>query len=234
MRKIPIKVGQRFGRLLFVRDVESIKVKSGTKRRSLFICDCGNEKIFLTYDVLAGKSGSCGCLHRELLSKQSTTHGLSKSKIYRVWASMFDRCYRENDKAYKNYGGRGITVSKSWHRFVNFYRDMGSTYRSGLEIDRKNNNRGYTKGNCQWVTRHQNARNKRGSIIYQGRHSDEVSVELGGSPSMISQRVRKLKWPIKKAFTLPVIKNKYDTRTKSTIHRICRTKVLHKRDGGEV
>lgn len=205
MRKIYIEVGQRFGRLVFVNDVEPIKRSFGTQRRSIFKCDCGKEKIFFTHDVRGGKTNSCGCLHKEQLSKLSTTHGLSQTKIYRVWSAMHDRCYREKDRSYKNYGGRGIRVHKSWHTFINFYNDMFPTYKEGLELDRANNNKGYSKNNCRWVTRSVNSKNKRQSIVFHGEHCDEASIRLGGNKSMISQRVRKLRWSLEKAFSTPVI-----------------------------
>lgn len=206
MHKIHIEAGEQFGRLVFMRDVEPIKRSFGTQRRSIFKCKCGKEKIFFTHDVRGGKTNSCGCLHKELLSKLSTTHGLSQTKIYRVWSAMHDRCYRENDKSYKNYGGRGIKIEKRWHKFMNFYEDMSPTYKQGLQLDRINNNKGYSKKNCKWVTFSENAKNKQSSIVYNGEHAEDASVRLGGKKSMISQRVRKLKWPLKKAFTTPVIK----------------------------
>lgn len=207
MRKINIEVGERFGRLVFIKDIEPIKRTFGTQRRSIFRCDCGKEKVFFTHDVRGKKTQSCGCLHNELLSKLATTHGLSKTKIYRVWSAMHDRCYRKKDSAYKNYGARGIKVERRWHTFINFYNDMSLTYATGLELDRKNNNEGYSKANCRWATRSENAKNKRRSIVYMGEHCDDASLRLGGGKSMVSQRVRKLKWSLKKAFTTPVIEN---------------------------
>ena len=42
---------------------------------------------------------------------------------YRSWAKMMERCYTPRHKHYKNYGGRGIKVSKHWSVCGNFYAD---------------------------------------------------------------------------------------------------------------
>lgn len=63
---------------------------------------------------------------------------------------MLSRCENPNVPAYKNYGGRGITVCASWHSFANFLRDMGERP-AGLTLDRKNNEKGYYKRNCRWA-----------------------------------------------------------------------------------
>lgn len=42
------------------------------------------------------------------------THGLSNTKIYKVYLSMLNRCYKKYDKFYPDYGGKGITICKEW------------------------------------------------------------------------------------------------------------------------
>lgn len=78
-----------------------------------------------------------------------------------LWYHIKERCYNENSKSYKRYGGRGITVCDEWlHDSEAFKRwALSNGYAKGLEIDRIDNNRGYSPDNCRWVTKTQNARN---------------------------------------------------------------------------
>lgn len=84
---------------------------------------------------------------------------------------MMARCYNQNEKAYKNYGGRGITVCKRWHKFENFYADMGDPPFAKATLERVDNEKGYHPGNVVWATNHAQQRNKRTNvkITWKGR-----------------------------------------------------------------
>jgi hypothetical protein len=73
---------------------------------------------------------------------------------------MMARCYNPRDPAYRNYGGRGISVCERWHSFVNFFADM-SERPSGKSLDRINNDGNYEPSNCGWATRTEQSRNRR-------------------------------------------------------------------------
>lgn len=87
-------------------------------------------------------------------------HGLSRSPEYRVWAAMKDRCSNQNNDRWARYGGRGITVCKRWLKFENFFADMG-VKPDGFTLERKDNNKGYSPGNCEWATYEAQARNQK-------------------------------------------------------------------------
>lgn len=84
--------------------------------------------------------------------------------IYCSWYAMKQRCDNPNYKQFKDYGGRGISYSKEWKFFENFKKDLGSSYKKGLTLDRKDNNLGYSFDNCRWASRQEQSENKRCNI----------------------------------------------------------------------
>lgn len=90
-------------------------------------------------------------------------HGfqVNKHPLYVTWADMLARCYNPGSKSYPNYGGRGITVDPRWHHFANFAQDMGLKPDASLTLERKDNNAGYSKGNCVWGTHSEQCFNRR-------------------------------------------------------------------------
>lgn len=91
-----------------------------------------------------------------------TRHGDYTSPLYKVWNSMLQRCENPKDKRFYDYGGRGITVCKAWHKYEKF-KEWSVDYKPGLSIERKNNDRGYCPSNCKWATRYEQQVNRRKS-----------------------------------------------------------------------
>ncbi len=129
------------------------------KRIWLAQCACGNKRKLSARQLK--RNVSCGCMKSDLARKAATTHGLSKTGIYNVWHHMLARCYNKKNKSWARYGKRGITVCQRWHTFENFAADMLPTYKSGLTIERKNNNGNYILRNCIWVPLGTQAKNRR-------------------------------------------------------------------------
>lgn len=92
-------------------------------------------------------------------------HGLSKTKEYKAWQNMKDRCLNKNSFGYKNYGARGITVYDRWLKFENFYKDMGKAPAPQYSIDRIDNNGNYEPKNCKWAVNLEQQGNKRRNIL---------------------------------------------------------------------
>lgn len=152
----------RFG-MLTVLKLHSYAKKSNCKWEC--VCDCGSIKIIDRGNLTSGRQVSCGCLNRKKAKDGHTTHGHSKTSLYKVWSYMITRCYNEKVEHYHNYGGRGISVCERWRSdYMNFYNDMHNGYVKGLHLDRIDVNGNYEPGNCRWVTAKENARNKRNNL----------------------------------------------------------------------
>jgi len=108
---------------------------------------------------------------------------MSYSPIYAVWNGMKSRCYNPKFKFYDRYGGRGIKVCERWHRFENFYADMGPTYQPGLTIEREDNDGNYELGNCHWATPAAQNRNQKSNVYIntcRGRMTMQDAAKIAG------------------------------------------------------
>ncbi len=158
MRNIIDLTNRTFGRLLVV----GISHKTRDNRVYWYVrCACGSEHTILGGALREGRTRSCGCLHKEISVNRATTHGMTKTRTYRCWNDMKQRCYNSKARNYKYYGERGITVCKRWvDSFENFLADMGEMPK-GLTLERVNNNDNYTPKNCKWATWKEQNNNKR-------------------------------------------------------------------------
>ena len=129
-------------------------------------CSCGTVKKIHISNLTRGLSTNCGCIQNKKTKERMSTHGMSKTPLYNVWRGMINRCENENVNCYHNYGGRGIKVCNEWHNFENFYAwTIENNYVEGLELDRIDCDGNYEPSNCRWVTKLENARNKRDTIM---------------------------------------------------------------------
>ena len=151
--------GQRFGRLLVIR--EAGRDRWG-KVTWLCKCDCGNEIVVSGDNLRREHTQSCGCLSRELY----TTHGCYQKTWYTVYCAMMQRCGHfkgASERKLNNYRDRGITVCHLWQKSPLDFGDwlLSHGWHKGLQIDRIDNNQGYTPENCRVVTCKENNNNRR-------------------------------------------------------------------------
>ncbi len=178
--------GQQFGRLTVVDFAGRGK---WNQRQWNCICACGKARVVNTAELSNGKTRSCGCLHREMSSKQLTTHGLCRTPEYKVWKRMIERCYNPSRNHYEDYGGRGISVCDHWRSSpANFLKDMGPRPTPTHEIDRIDNNGNYEPGNCRWATRKAQNRNRR-SNRHLTHNGDTMTVADWSDKIGISQQL---------------------------------------------
>ena len=137
--------------------------ENSKKRRShaMFMCSCGNTFETLINRIKSGNTKSCGCLHKRVMRKMKTTHGLCSDRLYRIWFDMVRRTTDKSRGDYEEYGGRGISVCEEWLDVVKFVDDMDPSYKNGMSLDRINNDLGYSKENCRWATQNTQSQNTR-------------------------------------------------------------------------
>lgn len=123
-----------------------------------------------------------------------------------IWRSMRGRCLNPNTKSWYIYGGRWITVCKKWLDFDGFWSDMKDGYADHLQIDRINNDKGYNKKNCRWVTVIQQARNRRTNRPIKTHLGTILIPEATEKTSINAQTIRWRVyngWPEDKLLTAP-------------------------------
>ena len=133
-----------------------------------------------------------------------TKHGLSGTRLYRIWGAMRNRCSSSNNVHFRNYGGRGIDICTEWKNDFIIFRDwsLDHGYKDNLSIDRIDNDKGYSPNNCRFVTTSAQSRNKRLTIQYKGECAADASKRLGGSENLVAKRI-KYGWSYEKAFNTP-------------------------------
>lgn len=214
-------IGKRFGNLTVISEAEPIKEGRDGRLRPAVLCrcDCGNEKVVRIMCLKRGSCISCGCEARRRASKRLFKHGMTHTRLFSIWDSMLDRCYKGFSIEYGNYGGRGITVCDEWRtEFINFYNwAISNGYEDSLTIDRINNNGNYEPSNCRWATYQAQARNRRNNHLLTFNGDTKTVTEwaglIGMSTSGLLNRLER-GYSIEKALTMPVQTWKRNKRCK--------------------
>lgn len=206
-------VGQKFGRLKVISDLPSVREGSLNwfKTYSLCLCDCGAKLAIRNHSISSGHAKSCGCYHKDVLRKMSTTHGHTsggkKTPEWVCWNSMIQRCHNPKHKYYGYYGARGIKVCRAWlESYSAFFKHTGPRP-AGHSLDRwPNKNGNYEPGNVRWATKQDQQRNMRSNVNvkFRGRTmcASAWDAELGFPRSTVANRI-KAGCSIKRALTKP-------------------------------
>jgi hypothetical protein len=153
---------------------------------------CGSEWLVQGGGLTSGQIKSCGCLRAQRAFK----HGKHGTRAYQAWLGMIQRCYTPSTKAYKNYGGRGITVCAEWRNDAStFLTWAGDHPLPGETIDRRENDGPYSPDNCRWADRtvqnNNTSRNVRVTFNGKTQTLTEWAHELGIPPTTLFNRVRR-------------------------------------------
>ena len=153
------ETGSVFGQLTVVRQFFSQNEKAAW----FCLCSCGKTHVTTGDALRTGKTKSCGCYRRSgdfVRQHGHASYAKGISRTYKSWCEMRGRCTSPKHISYPNYGARGITYDPLWNLFERFLQDMGDRP-LGTSLDRKNNNLGYCKANCQWSDRQVQNNNRR-------------------------------------------------------------------------
>ncbi len=198
--------GQRFGRLVVISQWGHDKFDRVTW---LCRCDCGRATSPTSNKLMRGETRSCGCLREEYLHDRTYLEGSRNTRVYEIWAGAKDRCFRSGSPAYKNYGGRGITMCDAWRDdFAQFQKDMGPRP-PGATLDRIDNNGNYCPENCRWTSRLAQMRNQRKTRRYdfagESRTLQDWSDITGLALSALYYRINEGHWSVERALTTPSV-----------------------------
>lgn len=164
---LQLKIGDEFGRWEII-GVPVPTWRVNARQRFLAVtyrcrCKCGTEADKDAHGLINKDGQSCGCLRHDVISRERRTHGLSKTRLYRIRTMMIARCENENFPSHRNYGERGIKICDEWRNdaavFVAWA--LANGYRDNLTIERKDNDLGYCPENCTWIPLADQASNTR-------------------------------------------------------------------------
>jgi len=172
-RRINI-TSMKFGRLLVLSEVSARFSKHRGKLSVLSKCDCGKTTVTQIAHLVSGNTVSCGCYNSDRASRDFTAHGCSKDILYDIWRGMIKRCEDPKHPKFELYYSKGRTVCKEWRESYESFKKwcMDNGHEKGLDIDRRDNSRGYSPDNCRFVTRQINIHNcdiqRRNKTGYKG------------------------------------------------------------------
>nr|DAJ74779.1 MAG TPA: PVL ORF-50-like family [Caudoviricetes sp.] len=205
-------IGQKFGRLTVIK-IDHLKPRynktGGLKGHRIYYlcqCDCGNTHIAGRDGLLRGSIKSCGCYKKEFAKQSFSKHNLTNHRLYNTWCHMKRRCYNPTDKAYKNYGERGICMCQEWKdNFENFYNwAISNGYKENLTLDRIDINGNYEPSNCRFATLKEQQNNKQNhfyiTIYNRTQTLSEWCEEKNLNYGKILARIQS-GWTIEDAFT---------------------------------
>lgn len=142
-------------------------------------------------------------------NKLAKKHGLSKTRLHRIWHSMYCRCYYSSTNQYKNYGGKGIKVCEEWKHiegFINFYNwAINNGYSEELTLDRIDNEKDYCPENCRWSTPKFQSNHKTNNVIYTFNGKSQTAKqwcdEYGIKHTTLYDRLKR-GWTLEQALTI--------------------------------
>ena len=199
-----IEIGARFNRLVVIGK-SSINNGSQNLTIAQCKCDCGKDYSTRMSNLTSGRFVSCGCWKAEQASKRlkesNFKHGkadLKNNRLYRIWNAIKTRCYNDKTLSWKNYGGRGISMTLEWRNNFEVFEKwaVNNGYDASLSIDRIDVNGNYEPSNCRWVDEKTQSRNRRNN------RQDTVKITAFGETQAIGNWLEDPRCAVKSIATI--------------------------------
>lgn len=138
----------------------NFKTNYGHKMYHVKCSECGWESNMRKYDIKITKK----CTHIKINGsyRDFNKYKWANKRINKIFNGMIQRCYNENDKAYRWYGAKGIKICDEWIENPNLFEEwaLNNGYTDKLTIDRIEENENYAPDNCRWIPNKDNAKYK--------------------------------------------------------------------------
>lgn len=170
-------------------------------------CVCGKEILVTRNSLMRGRK-SCGCMSNISHTGSSyhggvSTHGDSRTRLYKIFHKMKERCYYDkNSKYYQD----GIIVCDEWKNSYETFKEwaLSHGYNDRLTLDRIDNMKNYCPENCRWATKKEQQNNKRNNIrlTFKGEELtlSQWADRLGWSYSSLANRYKR-GWSVERMLT---------------------------------
>lgn len=176
-------IGTRSGKITVMGYVKGAR---GGLKAIIVKCDCGFPEYTIDqHNFKAFKSTRCNVCAKRASNDTRKKYWKyadiipdddQRARILNRISSAISRCHNPNNAHYKDYGGRGVFVSQEWRddrvKFLKHVITLEGWDIPELEMDRRDNNRGYEAGNLRFISRSENMRNKRKVTDMQAEIND--------------------------------------------------------------
>ena len=166
-----------------IREDGTEQLSSKSKKRLIVRCKCCGQQESISYKSYRDRKEKFKCnITKDILKSLSTK-----------FSNMKSRCYNKKDKSYTRYGGRGIKICNQWLDNPKSFYDwaINNNFSLELEIDRRDNNKGYSPDNCRFTSKADNNRNQSKTLLskelvvkirttdWEDKNNRDIAQELG-------------------------------------------------------
>lgn len=146
------------------RGITNRKLPSNEEVSRLYLSGLDGNQIARMFGVVGGTAVHQKLRQSGVLARVGK-HGMHRSREYRAWADLIQRC-RPEYPGHECYADRGITVFPGWRNdFMAFFAHIGPRPSAKHSVDRIDNSRGYEPGNVRWATMKEQNRNRRNNRL---------------------------------------------------------------------